>query len=105
MESRRRSTVGSTFQKQGKGDGKMNTGKEIEETKVTEMTKQEAEQVIKTPDFQGFFENSSRLIERALGQEFNLMDEFFAEEDENKDNDRLERGSKLHKKFVFQSDK
>lgn len=33
------------------------------------------------------------------------MDEFFAEEDENKDNDRLERGSKLHKKFVFQSDK
>jgi len=29
------------------------------------------------------------------------MDEFFAEEDENKDNERLERGSKLHKKFVF----
>lgn len=66
------------------------------------MSKQEAEHIIKTPDFQGFFQNSSRLIERALGQEFNLMDEFFAEEDENKDNDRLERGSKLHKKFVFQ---
>lgn len=30
------------------------------------------------------------------------MDEFFAEEDENKDNERLERGSKLHKKFVWQ---
>ena len=29
------------------------------------------------------------------------MEEFFAEEDENKDKDRLERGSKLHKKFVF----
>ena len=30
------------------------------------------------------------------------MDEFFAEEDENKDNERKERGSKLHKKFIFQ---
>ena len=30
------------------------------------------------------------------------MEEFFTEEDENKDKDRAERGSKLHKKFVFQ---
>jgi len=29
------------------------------------------------------------------------MEEFFAEEEEGKDNDRLERGSKLQKKFVF----
>lgn len=70
--------------------------------KVGEMSKPEAEVIIKSPDFQGFFSNTSRLIERALGQEFNLMDEFFAEEDENKDNERLERGSKLQKKFVFQ---
>lgn len=69
---------------------------------MAELPKHEAEQIIKTPDFQGFFSNSSRLIERALGQEFNLMDEFFTEEDENKDNERLERGSKLHKKFVWQ---
>ena len=75
--------------------------KKEEEMKVTELPKQEAEQVMKQPDFLGFFDTSSRLIERALGQEFNLMDEFFDEEDENKDNDRMERGSKLHKKFVF----
>ena len=30
------------------------------------------------------------------------MDGFFAEEDENKDNERLEKGSKLQKKFIFQ---
>lgn len=30
------------------------------------------------------------------------MEDFFAEEDESKDNERLERGSKLQKKFVFQ---
>jgi len=29
------------------------------------------------------------------------MDEFFAEEEEGKDNERLERGSKLQKKFIF----
>lgn len=67
-----------------------------------EVPKHEAEQIMKQTDFVGFFDNSSRMIERALGQEFNLMDEFFAEEDEGKDNERLERGSKLHKKFVFQ---
>eukprot|EP00354_Favella_ehrenbergii_P011393 CAMPEP_0170459506 /NCGR_PEP_ID=MMETSP0123-20130129/6168_1 /TAXON_ID=182087 /ORGANISM="Favella ehrenbergii, Strain Fehren 1" /LENGTH=67 /DNA_ID=CAMNT_0010724107 /DNA_START=443 /DNA_END=646 /DNA_ORIENTATION=- len=67
----------------------------MEEQNMNEMSKPEAEQVIKTPDFQGFFSNTTRLIERALGQEFNLMDEFFAEEDENKDNERMERGSKL----------
>ena len=75
--------------------------KKEEEIKATELPKAEAEQVMKQPDFLGFFDTSSRLIERALGQEFNLMDEFFDEEDENKDNDRMERGSKLHKKFVF----
>lgn len=69
--------------------------------KVTELPKAEAEQIIRSPDFQGFFENSSRLIERALGQEFNLMEEFFVDEDESKDKDRHERGSKLQKKFVF----
>ena len=73
-----------------------------EETKAEELTKPEIEQIIKTPDFQGFFGTTSRLIERALGQEFNLMEDFFAEEDESKDNERLERGSKLQKKFVFQ---
>ena len=69
--------------------------------KVVELPKHEAETIIRTPDFQGFFENSSRIIERALGQEFNLMEDFFAEEDEKTDTDRLELGSKLHKKFVF----
>ena len=69
---------------------------------MAELPKAEAEQVIKTPDFQSFFDTSARLIERALGQEFNLKAEFFAEEDGKQDNERLERGAKLHKKFVFQ---
>ena len=62
---------------------------------MTEMPKFEAEQVMQGPEFQAFFDNGSRLIERALGQEFNLMEEFFAEEEEGKDNERAEKGSKL----------
>lgn len=41
-------------------------------------------------------------MERALGQEFNLIEEFFTEEDGDNENDRNEKGSKLHKKFTFQ---
>lgn len=37
-----------------------------------------------------------------MGQEFNLMEEFFTEDDGEKENDRNEKGSKLIKKFTFQ---
>lgn len=104
--ARRGSLSGSqhikAMQKENKLCPKCQEKKDMEDSKTEELSKPEVEAIIKTPDFQGFFDNSSRLIERALGQEFNLMDEFFAEEDENKDNERLERGSKLQKKFIFQ---
>ena len=95
-QSRRSSQLGGSQYRTNQLESQKNRNEQKdEEIKITEMPKAEAEVVIKTPDFQGFFENSSRLIERALGQEFNLMEEFFAEEDENKDKDRLEKGSKL----------
>ena len=65
------------------------------------MSKDEAKSVIAGKDFEKFFDNSTRLIERALGQEFNLMDEFFAEDDGEKGNNMNEK-SKLTTKFVFQ---
>ena len=40
-------------------------------------------------------------MERALGQEFNIMDDFFAEDDKEKGNIKNEK-SKLTKKFTFQ---
>jgi hypothetical protein len=39
-------------------------------------------------------------MERALGQEFNIMDDFFAEDDKEKGNIKNEK-SKLTKKFTF----
>lgn len=42
-------------------------------------------------------------MERSLGQEFNLMEDFFVDDDDGKDKDRGEKGSKMTKKFTFQS--
>ena len=69
--------------------------------KVTEMPKDEAKAVIASKDFEKFFDNSTRLIERALGQEFDLMEDFFTEADGDKGANKNEK-SKLTKKFMFQ---
>ena len=85
----RRSTHGSmhqkALQKENKICPKCQAEKDLEEQKASELSKPEVEQIVKSPDFCTFFDNSSRLVERALGQEFNLIEEFFTEEDENKD--------------------
>ena len=64
------------------------------------MPKDEIKQIIASKEFEKFFENSTRLMERALGQEFNIMDDFFAEDDKEKGNIKNEK-SKLTKKFTF----
>ena len=60
------------------------------------MPKDEIKQIIASKEFEKFFENSTRLMERALGQEFNIMDDFFAEDDKEKGNIKNEK-SKLTK--------
>ena len=67
---------------------------------MQEMPKDEAKSIIAGKDFEKFFDNSTRLIERALGQEFNLMDDFFTEDDGDKGTNKNEK-SKLTRKFVF----
>ena len=70
-------------------------------SETQEMSKEDSKAIIAGKDFEKFFDNSTRLIERALGQEFNLIDEFFAEDDGEKGGNKNEK-SKLTKKFVFQ---
>ena len=67
---------------------------------MEELPKDEIKQIIASKEFEKFFENSTRLMERALGQEFNIMDDFFAEDDKEKGNIKNEK-SKLTKKFTF----
>lgn len=66
------------------------------------LSKAEAKHIIEEPHFVEFFDKTSRLIERALGQEFSLMQDFFKEaEPEADDDDAYAKGDKLTKKFTF----
>jgi hypothetical protein len=40
--------------------------------------------VTNTKEFANFFENSSRLMERALGQDFDLLGDFFEDNEDKK---------------------
>ena len=73
---------------------------DLQKIETEELPKDEAKQIIAGKEFEKFFDNSTRLIERALGQEFNIMDDFFAEDDKDKGTIKNEK-SKLTKKFVF----
>jgi hypothetical protein len=48
------------------------------------LTKDEAKSVTNTKEFANFFENSSRLMERALGQDFDLLGDFFEDNEDKK---------------------
>ena len=66
------------------------------------LNKDETKQVTESNDFKNFFDSTSRLVERALGQEFKLSKDFFTEDDGEKEQDnRASKGDKLTKKFIF----
>ena len=60
------------------------------------MAKDEAKKVMKSNEFMKFFDESSRLVERALDQEFDLRGNFFQVEDNyDEDEDKAQRGEKV----------
>ena len=100
--SRKSSNVKTGLVEKTRGDNPKSQNEDFLEVKEpAEMSKDEAKQIMAGKDFEKFFDNSTRLIERALGQEFNLMDDFFTEDDGDKGANKNEK-SKLTKKFVFQ---
>lgn len=66
------------------------------------MAKEQSKQIIEEANFQDFFSKTSRLVERALGQEFKLSKDFFVEDDaEEEAGDDEAKGDRLTKKFTF----
>jgi len=66
------------------------------------VSKEDAKHIMEEKHFQDFFSKTSRLVERALGQEFKLAKEFFVEEEsDHDDEDADDRGDRLTKKFTF----
>jgi len=82
---RRSSRVVTTGIVPGREDGErrprlsMKEERNINGEDIKELSKQEAKEIMKTSEFQGFLERSSRFIERALNQEFDLHGNFFEE--------------------------
>ena len=99
--ARRSSHGGSMSYKDREAQKQKQKEKQEEKEKVQEITKVEAEQIIRGPEFGRAFESMSRIMERALGSEFNLRGDFFIEDDGVKGDDKGERGGKLTRKFTF----
>lgn len=91
-----------TLLAQGKLCAKCLSEKEQDSREPKYLSKEVAKKTVEEQSFQDFFSKSSRLVERALGQEFKLSKNFFVEDDEEGDEDDVDdRGDRLTKKFTF----
>lgn len=55
---------------------------------------------MRTKEFDSFFDRTSRIIERALDSEANILKDYFAEAEEE-DGELVQRGDKIHHQFTF----
>lgn len=66
------------------------------------MDKEEAKDEMKKKNFQDFLGKTSRIIERALDNQFDVIGDFFAEEDEEADGLIKKKKEKITQQFMFQ---
>ena len=66
------------------------------------MDKEEAKDEMKKKNFQDFLGKTSRIIERALDNQFDVIGDFFAEEDEEEDGLIKKKKEKITQQFMFQ---
>lgn len=59
------------------------------------LTKEETKDEMKKKDFDEFLTKSSRLIERALNQEFDIMGEYFENEEDEAAINKYKKGEKI----------
>jgi len=65
------------------------------------MDKEEAKDEMKKKNFQDFLGKTSRIIERALDNQFDVIGDFFAEEDEEADGLIKKKKEKITQQFMF----
>ena len=66
------------------------------------LTKEETKDEMKKKDFDEFLTKSSRLIDRALNQEFDIMGEYFENEEDEAATNKYKKGEKITQQFIFQ---
>lgn len=59
------------------------------------MNKEETKEEMKKKDFDDFLTKSSRIIERALNQEFDVMGEYFQDEEDEAATNKHKKGDKI----------
>ena len=58
---------------------------------------------MKSKEFDDFFSKTSRILERALDNDFDVIGDFFADEDEDLENlFKQQKGAKIQQQFIFQ---
>lgn len=66
------------------------------------MSKEDSKTQMKTKEFDDFFSKTSRILERALDNDFDVMGDFFADEDEDLANQfKQQKGAKIQQQFIF----
>lgn len=67
------------------------------------MSKEDSKVQMKSKEFDDFFSKTSRILERALDNDFDVIGDFFADEDEDLENlFKQQKGAKIQQQFIFQ---
>lgn len=66
------------------------------------MTKEDSLTEMQKKGFEEFMSRTSRIVERALDQEFDVVGDFFEESDEEGAGGKKQKGDKITQQFIFQ---
>ena len=66
------------------------------------MSKEDSKAEMKTKPFEDFMSRASRIVERALDQEFDVVGDFFEESDDEGATGKKQKGDKITQQFIFQ---
>jgi dynein intermediate chain len=72
--------------------------------KLELMSKDDAKVVMKNKDFENFVNRTTRLIERAMNSEYDLLGNFFEDDGDGDKNNTKQKGNNVNKMFTFQED-
>ena len=65
------------------------------------MSKEDSKAEMKTKNFEEFMTKASRIVERALDQEFDVVGDFFEESDDEGATGKKQKGDKITQQFIF----
>ena len=65
------------------------------------LSKEESKLQMQSKAFDEFLSKTGRIVERALDTEFDVVGDFFADEEEEEALDKKQKGDKISQQFVF----